>query len=198
MNLDLGDTRLILTHCQRHGLLRNQAAYVLATAFWETARTMTPVEEAYYLGSRAEAHRRTLRYYPWHGRGYVQLTWEANYLKAGKAIGVDLITDPDAAMVAANAAPILVIGMRDGWFTGKRLADYITLRASDFRGARRVVNGTDRRDEIAAIARDYDAALLVEGYGVAPSPQPVPPIAAPSGGFWAWLFDIIFGKDSRK
>jgi hypothetical protein len=30
MNLVLGDTRLILDACRKHGLLRNQAAYVLA------------------------------------------------------------------------------------------------------------------------------------------------------------------------
>ncbi len=39
VNTTLGDTQLILTQCQRQGLLRNQAAYVLATAWWETAHT---------------------------------------------------------------------------------------------------------------------------------------------------------------
>jgi hypothetical protein len=45
MNLNLGDTRLIIDACKSAGLLRNQAAYVPATAYWETARTMKPVRE---------------------------------------------------------------------------------------------------------------------------------------------------------
>lgn len=163
-DMRLGDTQEILSACMRQGLLRNQAAYVLATAYWETARTMKPVEEAFWL---SEAWRKeNLRYYPWHGRGYVQLTWEANYHKASAETGVDLIADPAKAMQPDIAAQILVAGMRDGWFTGKRLDDYITLKASNYRGARRIVNGTDKAAAIAEIAREYEEALLAEGYGI--------------------------------
>ena len=66
IDMDLGDTRLILSACMQQGLLRNQAAYVLATAYWETNRTMKPVEEAYWLSE--EWRRKNLRYYPWHGQ----------------------------------------------------------------------------------------------------------------------------------
>ena len=45
MNLNLGDTQDIISECKKQGLLRNQAAYVLATAYWETGRTMRPVTE---------------------------------------------------------------------------------------------------------------------------------------------------------
>lgn len=181
-DLDLGDSRLILAECKAADVLRNQAAFILATAFWESARTMKPVEEAFFLGDKAEAHRKTLRYYPWHGRGYVQLTWQRGYLKAGRLLNVDLTTDPDAAMRPDVAAKILVRGMMEGWFTGKKLGDYVTLQRSDFVGARRVVNGMDRAAEIAAIAKAYDAALLAEGYGVTPEPEPEP---RPWWKFWA-------------
>ena len=164
INLDKGDTRLIITHCERYDLLRNQAAYVLATAFWETARTMEPVKEAYWLSE--QWRKDNLRYYPWYGRGYVQLTWEENYQRAGDKLGLDLTTDPDAVMAPATSSLILVEGCRDGWFTGKKLSDYITLQQSNFVDARRIVNGTDKADTIAAIAVNYDAALLAEGYGV--------------------------------
>lgn len=166
VDMDLGDTRLILSACMEQGLLRNQTAYVLATAYWETARTMEPVEEAFWLseGWRKE----NLRYYPWHGRGYVQLTWERNYHKAKAETGVDIVTDPSAAMRPDVAAQTLVVGCRDGWFTGKRLDDYITLKSSNFRGARRVVNGTDKAAAIAEIAREYDATLKEMNYGVEP------------------------------
>jgi len=162
-DLNLGDTRLILEACRKHGLLRNQTAYVLATAYWETARTMKPVQEAFWLSD--EWRKKNLRYYPWHGRGYVQLTWEDNYRRAGDKIGVDLTKDPTLAMKPGNAAEILVLGMLEGWFTGKRLDQYITLKASNFVGARGIVNGTDKAQAIAEIARDYDDALKSKGYG---------------------------------
>lgn len=168
-DIDLGDTRLIIATCVRHGLLRNQAAYVLATAYWETARTMKPVREAFWLPENWR--KKNLRYYPWYGRGYVQLTWESNYAKAGAKIGVDLIEDPNRALEPKHAAEILVLGMKEGWFTGKRLGQYVTLQASNFVGARRVVNGTDKAQAIAEIARDYDEALKEEGYGVDQEPD---------------------------
>lgn len=158
-DLDLGHTRRIIAAAERAGLSTAQTAYVLATALWETNRTMQPVEEAYYLGSRAEAYRKRLRYYPWHGRGFVQLTWESNYIRAGQELGVDLISDPDRAMEPAIAAEALVIGSRDGWFTGKRLRDYIHGERVDYREARRIINGTDAAVQIADIATDYLAAL---------------------------------------
>ncbi len=59
-------------------------AYALATACHETAYTMQPVREAFWL---SENWRRThLRYYPFYGRGYVQLTWKANYERADREL----------------------------------------------------------------------------------------------------------------
>jgi len=45
MKMDLGYTRLIIEECRKADLLRNQCAYVLATAFHETAHTMKPILE---------------------------------------------------------------------------------------------------------------------------------------------------------
>lgn len=168
IDLKLGETPLILQECQRQGLLRNQAAYVLATAFWETAHTMEPVREAFWLSEDWRA--KNLRYYPWYGRGFVQLTWETNYEAMGRRLGLDLTTDPDVVMRPDTAAKILVVGMREGIFTGKKLDDYITLQSSDYRGARRIVNGMDKASAIAELAEDYEAALLGIGYGVEKAP----------------------------
>lgn len=170
MDLDLGDTRLIIAEARKRGVLRNQLAYILATAKWETAHTMKPVREAYWLSE--DWRRRNLRYYPWYGRGFVQLTWEGNYIEAGIKLGLDLTTNPDVVMEPEISARILVRGSMEGWFTGKSIPDYITLNRSDFKGARRVINGTDKAEEIAALARDYDAALMAEGYGVQTAPDP--------------------------
>ena len=187
-NMNLGDTRLIIDACKRAGLLRNQAAYVLATAYWETARTMRPVRE--YGG---ETYLRSKEYYPYVGMGYVQLTWRNNYERASKELGVDFVSAPRLLLNPQFAAPILVRGMKEGWFTGKRLADYITLQHSDFRNARRIVNGTDKAASIAAIARDYDAALKAEGYGetVVPAPTPRPDRSKPKRGLLAAIIDFI-------
>lgn len=165
MDLNLGYTRLIVDVASKHGLLRNQLAYVLATAYWETARTMKPVKEAYWVKNAEAWRKRNLRYYPWYGRGFVQLTWEDNYIKAGRELGRDFITDPDAVMEPEASAEILVVGSRDGWFTGKKLSDYITLQKSDFRNARKIINRMDKASEIARIADEYDADLKAEGYG---------------------------------
>jgi len=177
----LGDSQLILKECKLVGLLRNQAAYVMATAFWETARTVHPVKEAYWLNNAEAWRKRNLRYYPWYGRGYVQLTWERNYIHAGKQLGLDLTTNPEAVMKPDVSAKILVTGSLEGWFTGKKLGDYITLQKSDFKGARRIINGTDKAAAIATIARAYDTALKADGYGTAPpatateiEQQPIP------------------------
>lgn len=157
---------LIIETCQSNGLLRNECAYVLATADWETNHTFKPVKEAYWLSENWR--KQNLRYYPWYGRGFVQLTWEPNYLKAGKKIKADLIADPNKAMVPEHAAKILVLGMAEGWFTGKKLSDYITLQKSDFVNARRIVNGKDRAHEISDLAKKYDAELIEDGYGETP------------------------------
>lgn len=173
LGLDTGDTRLIIDKGRTFGLLRNQLAYVLATAALETNYTMKPVKEAYWLPE--DWRKRKLEYYPWYGRGYAQLTWEENYLRASEELGVDLISDPDLAMEPAIASKVLVKGCRDGWFTGRKLSDFITLKRSDFRNARQVVNGMDRAETIAAFAEDYDEALLAEGYGVDPAPGAMTP-----------------------
>lgn len=202
MDLKLGDTRLIIDACKAAGLLRNQAAYVLATAFHETAHTMKPVRE--YGG---EKYLKSKAYYPYVGMGYVQLTWKNNYEKAGKALGVDFVKNPKLLLVAKHAAPILVTGMKEGWFTGKKLADYITLSKSDFTGARKIINGTDKAKLISDIAIRYDGLLKVDGYGAAvsafddalrdtmqevakitaPEPVPVNPGPAARRGWMGWL-----------
>lgn len=193
MDLNLGDTQAILRECQRHGVLRNQAAYILATAKWETAHTIKPVREAFWL---PETWRKdNLRYYPWYGRGFVQLTWKANYERASRETGVDLIADPDAAMRTDVAATVLVKGSMEGWFTKHKIPDHITREKSDFVNARRVINGTDKAEDIAKLARQYDAALIASGYGKTKLPTITP--TAP-GIFRALLNFISKHMGNRK
>src|SRR5690242_12617458 len=63
--------------CRAMGIgLPTQIAYVLATTQWETAQTFQPVKEADWDG--VAWRQSNLTYYPYYGRGYVQLTWERN------------------------------------------------------------------------------------------------------------------------
>ncbi|MCK5934508.1 MAG: hypothetical protein KAG89_20335 [Fulvimarina manganoxydans] len=178
-----------LNEAWRRNTALDRLAYILATVFWETGRTMQPVREAFHLGSRADAYRKRLRYYPWYGRGDIQLTWEGNYRKAGDAIGVDLIANPDAALDPENAVKIAFEGMEQGWFTGKELEDYLDGVDEDdqedlreFASARRVVNGTDKQIDIGKLALTFEAALRAAGYGAGDAPSPTPTIQPPTIG----------------
>lgn len=166
IDLNLGLTKKIIEVCKIRGHSLWDTSYILATAYWESGRTMLPVREAYYLGSKAEAYRKKLRYYPWYGRGLVQLTWKENYIRAGKRLGVDFISNPDKVMEDDYAVRILVIGMEEGWFTSKDLDDFIDdIDESDeedsreFQNARPIVNGRDKAAEIAKIALEYEKLL---------------------------------------
>lgn len=150
---------LIVEFCNRYSLEYNQAAYVLATAWHETNQTMLPVIEAYWLSE--DWRKKNLRYYPWYGRGYVQLTWEYNYRKADQKLGLNgaMLKDPSLAQVPKYAAEILVLGSKEGWFTGKKLSDYIGKVNKDYKQARRVINGLDKAQKIANEAVIFEKAL---------------------------------------
>ncbi len=136
-------------------------AYSLATALHETARSMQPICE--FGEGRGRSYGKPAG--PWSnvyfGRGLVQLTWRRNYehatqrLRALGVIGsdVDLDRNPSLALRADVAAAILVFGMLEGWFTGRKLADYFAGSRSDWVDARRIINGSDR-------------AALIAGYGL--------------------------------
>jgi predicted chitinase len=133
--------------------LDTQIAYVLATTHWETAQTFKPVREAFWLSE--QWRKNNLRYYPFYGRGYVQLTWENNYQKYSDILGVDLVGSPDLAMENEIALFVLVHGFKTGTFTGRKITDYINDFDTDFINARRCINGTDRAHEIAELAENY-------------------------------------------
>lgn len=162
MNLTDGDSELILERCKEYKLTIPQTAYVMATAYHETAFSMKPVREGYYLGEpKAENYRKTLRYYPWYGRGYVQLTWDYNYEKADNLLGLEgtLIKNPDRALEPEIASHVIARGMLEGWFTGQKLSDYINSTKKDYYNARRIVNKTDQASKIAGYAQQYEALL---------------------------------------
>lgn len=170
---------LIIKTCIKHKLNRDEAAYVLGTVHWETNGTFEPVREAYWVKNAEAWRKKNLRYYPWYGRGFIQLTWLENYIKAGKRLGVDLTSNPDKAMDPQISAEIAVVGMKEGWFTGKDLDDYIdgvdeSAKEDflEFYNARRIVNGMDKANEIAVLAEKYEKELSASGYSLESTGKP--------------------------
>jgi predicted chitinase len=154
---------LIKAACVQQGLtLPAQIAYVLATAEWETAHTMEPVEEAFYLGDKAPAYRKRLKYAPYYGRGFVQLTWRANYRNFSTILSCDLLRHPELALEPERAAAIMAYGFAHGSFTGARLDDFVYSRRRDFRNARRCINGVDCAGRIATMAEAWLEDLASE------------------------------------
>lgn len=160
--LQVTSIELLVTECFKQGLaLKEQLAYVLATAYHEChnpaypRKRLTPMKEF-----GGERYLKSKTYYPYYGRGFVQLTWRSNYEKASKRLGIDLVNNPDLALEPAYAANIMVYGMKHGTFTGKKLNDYIRPGKADFMQARRIINGMDKSKLIAGYALSFQDCLL--------------------------------------
>ncbi len=160
-------------------------AYAFGTTAHETAHSFQPVEEGYYLEApHGKAFllkfQKGLRYYPYFGRGFVQLTWESakikNYSKATRELRkqmpalvlqfeaetgkvFDLVKNPEQAMHPLIAFAVMTLGMFQGWFTGKDFGDYIKGAKCDYIDARRIINGTDKAGPIAQLARRFEEIL---------------------------------------
>lgn len=157
-----------------NGLSIPHIAYILATAWHETARTMQPIAE-YGKGKGKKYGKIDGTGKAPYGRGYVQLTWRDNYIKADQKLGLGgrLAADYDLAMNADVAAKIIVRGMVEGWFTGKKLADY-----TDYSAMRRIVNGTDKAAAIAKYAVTFETALKAAAKATQ-SVSPILPVEPP-------------------
>ena len=162
-------------------------SYILATTFHESDNTMCAISEnlnysaaglrstfgKYFTAAQANAYARqperiANRAYAnrmgngdeasgdgwrYRGRGLVQVTGHDNYKKYGIA------DEPDLALDPAKAVEILLDGMINGRFTGRRLADCFGATVTDWIGARKIINGTDRAADIAGYAKSFAAAI---------------------------------------
>ena len=153
-------------------------AYVLATIRWETGQAFQPVKE-----KRASRDKNPRlwevqnRYWPsgYYGRGYVQITLEANYRGVGEHLaGSDFMLDsgdftvtpdtfvqnPGLVLTPVISYAIAARGMREGWFTSKKLSDFIRDgKPPDYVGARKIINGVDQADRIAEYANAFELVL---------------------------------------
>ena len=163
------------------GADRRWLAYILATAYHETAYTMQPVRETLaesdaraveILETAFAAGRlswvKTPYWRPdedgcsWLGRGLVQLTHKRNYEAMSLLTGIDLVAEPDRAMEMDAAVSILIEGMVQGSFATHKLADHLNEKTEDWVNARRIVNGTDRAEKLAGYGKTFLAAIRRE------------------------------------
>lgn len=154
--------RAIVKESKKQGFtLNTQIAYILATVKRETGDTFKPVREGDWIGhTSTDEYRRThYRYYPYYGRGFVQITWDYNYRAYSEKLGIDLVADPDKALDPDNALFILIDGIKSGVFTGKKLTDYVSSTNTDFFHARRCINGLDHAEQIKSFAVDFLSKL---------------------------------------
>lgn len=155
-------------------------AYALATSYHETGKRMVPVREGFAktdAGARKAVTSLAVKRGPksavsqyakpvgpydnvYYGRGYVQLTWLDNYKSSSKDAGVDLVRNPDAMLDPVISARVLIIGLLDGRWNGRKkgLASYLP---NDPVQARRTVNVLDKADVIAGYYKHFLYALTV-------------------------------------
>lgn len=165
---------------RRKGLDSRWLAYMLATAYHETNKTMQPIRELggrkylskYDTGKLAKALGNTPQAdgdgQMFAGRGLVQITGRANYRKFG------IEATPDDALKMQTAVTILFDGMIKGLFTGKKLADFFSQKADDPIGARKIVNGKDKATLIAANYKSFLNAIEAGRDVVEPAATPSP------------------------
>lgn len=171
-------------------------AYALATQFHETARTMQPVIETRQPSEKEnpsvdEAIRRLEKAWAagklswvskpywrkdtdglsWLGRGLPQLTHKANYERAERETGIPFTSNPELMLEMAPAVTVMMRGMAEGWFTGKKLSDYFKeAELPDWINARRIINGLDKAELIAGYAKAFHKALEASQDGEEPEP----------------------------
>ena len=113
------------------------------------------------------------------GRGQLQITHDYNYDKFG-------ITNYADALKPDVSARIAVEGMREGMFTGKKLADFNFPQDLDNpprTNPRRIVNGADGSDDkVRTHHMAFAAALEAAGWQQESAATPVP------RGFWDYIF----------
>lgn len=161
----------ILDECQKQGVTNlDMIAYMIGTG-WGECR-LRPVREGFKKtdkearafirrqyrksGGKRYKYVKIVNDHMYYGRGLVQLTHDFNYELWG------ILHNPDKALEPAFAAKVLVVGMLEGSYNGRRkgLAYYLDRPEPDWENARRTVNIRDRWQDFERYAQVVKKALV--------------------------------------
>lgn len=147
-------------------------AAILGQIKREAGIAMLPVREGFtksdaaaraYVKKQGYAYAKPTKYGgQWaYGRGQIQNTWDYNYEKMDKRLGLNgkLLANFDLALDPIISSQIAVVGMMEGLFTGKKLSDYFNAAQTDFLHQRRVVNGMDHAQEVENNSQEFYAVI---------------------------------------
>jgi predicted chitinase len=85
----------------------------------------------------------------YYGRGWLQLSWPCNYYAAGKALGVDLLNNPDLVEQEQDLAAKAAL-----WFYKRNQIDG-PARRGDFAATTRIINGNLECDEGPSVVNQH-------------------------------------------
>lgn len=159
---------LIYDACKKLNVTaKEQIAYILATAEHESDDFNAAGLEEYASWAAYEGRPDLWNTQPGDGkkfkwRGYVQLTGRRNYTNYNTILHSEwlltenqsIVTNPELVSNPEIAAFILVHGMINGTFTGKKLSSYINESKQHWLSARKTVNGRDKMKKIATQAKE--------------------------------------------
>jgi putative chitinase len=158
-------------------------AYILATAYHETARTMQPIEEygkgkKYDYGKKLKMGKGPGKRVPYTtpdkiycGRGHTQNTWYEIYERLTKHAKLqgrewDFLNQPELLLQMEPSVWATFFAMRTGLYTGKKLKDYFNELPEDWvitiKGKPTIKNAWV---EARKIINGLDKAELIAGYG---------------------------------
>ena len=166
-------------------------AYILATAYHETAKTMQPIEEFGKGKGRDYGKKLKMGGGPgkrlpyttpdkfYYGRGHTQNTWYEIYDALTKAAAKkghdwDFLNQPELLLTMEPSIWATYYAMQNGLYTGRRLLVYFNDTTEDWVNARKIINGLDCADLIAGYGKTFYAAL--KQANVASTVQPGSPV----------------------
>lgn len=152
-------------------------AYILATVYHETAKTMQPIEE--FGKGHGKAYGEKFKYGDgpgkrvaytkpnkiYYGRGLTQNTWYETYEKLTKAARDegrewDFLNHPELLLLMEPSVWATFYAMEKGLYTGLKLSDFFYGSQADYLNARKIINGLDCAQKIERYAKLFFAAFL--------------------------------------
>ena len=149
-----------------------QLAYFFATIKHETALSFKPIREygnanyfikRYFLNPiqrRWLNNKSSSDAVKYCGRGYAMITGRGNYERFAKYLNIDIINKPELCLTTEVAFEILVYGFKNGAFAqGHNIDYYINENKCNYLDARKIINGTDKKNLVAKYATKFEIIL---------------------------------------